>query len=179
MGQGSSESMKTEELEEYQVLLCFPLSRIHDTFKNMCSPGEGYREAKMTSEQVCSWPQLKVNPFRDRICHVFSTDDYFTFEDILGMASVFSEKACPWLKIEYAFFIYDFNENGFIDEEDLQIIIRRLLNSDDIKEEELISLMNHVLDEADLDNDGMLSLAEFEHVMTKSPDFVLSFQIHF
>lgn len=29
-----------------------------------------------------------------------------SFEDVLGMASVFSEQACPSLKIEYAFRIY-------------------------------------------------------------------------
>ncbi|XP_065443356.1 calcium and integrin-binding family member 4 [Chrysemys picta bellii] len=120
-----------------------------------------------------------VNPFRDRICRVFSTDGTFTFEDVLGMASVFSDKASPRLKIEYAFYIYDFNENGFIDKEDLQSIIQRLLNSDDLPEEELITLTNHVLEEADLDNDNMLSFAEFEHAMLKSPDFLHSFRINF
>uniref|UniRef100_A0A674JBG9 Calcium and integrin binding family member 4 n=1 Tax=Terrapene triunguis TaxID=2587831 RepID=A0A674JBG9_9SAUR len=114
---------------------------------------------------------VRVNPFRDRICRVFSMDGTFTFEDVLGMASVFSDKASPRLKIEYAFYIYDFNENGFIDEEDLQSIIQRLLNSDDLLEEELVTLTNHVR-EADLDNDNMLSFAEFEHAMSKSPDFL-------
>ncbi|XP_026527236.1 calcium and integrin-binding family member 4 [Notechis scutatus] len=113
-----------------------------------------------------------MNPFRDRICKVFSTDGYFTFEDILGMASVFSYLACPTLKIEYAFRIYDFNNDGFIDEEDLQNVIRRLINKNNLSEEEIVSLANHILEEADLDNDRMLSLAEFEHAMIKSPDFL-------
>ncbi|KAG6923459.1 calcium and integrin binding family member 4, partial [Chelydra serpentina] len=65
-----------------------------------------------------------------------------------------------------------FNENGFIDEEDLQSILQRLLNSDDLTEEELVTLTNHVLEEANLDNDNMLSFAEFEHAMSKSPDFL-------
>lgn len=51
-------------------------------------------------------PHPQVNPFRDRICRVFSHNDAFSFEDVLGMASVFSEQACPSLKIEYAFRIY-------------------------------------------------------------------------
>lgn len=38
----------------------------------------------------------------------------------------------------------DFNENGFIDEEDLQRIVLRLLNSDDVSEDLLTDLMNHV-----------------------------------
>ncbi|XP_015285276.1 PREDICTED: calcium and integrin-binding family member 4 [Gekko japonicus] len=131
MGQCSSQSMKKDELEEYQV-----------------------------------------NPFRDRICKVFSTDGYFTFEDILGMASVFSDLACPILKIEYAFRIYDFNEDGFIDEEDLQNVIRRLLNSENIREEVIVSMANRVLKDADLDNDKMLSATEFEHAMNLCPDFL-------
>lgn len=38
----------------------------------------------------------------------------------------------------------DFNENGFIDEEDLQRIILRLLNSADVSEDLLIDLTHHV-----------------------------------
>ncbi|XP_054828721.1 calcium and integrin-binding family member 4 [Eublepharis macularius] len=131
MGQCSSQCMKKEELEEYEV-----------------------------------------HPFRDRICKVFSTDGYFTFEDILGMASVFSDLACPIIKIEYAFHLYDFNEDGFIDEEDLQNFFRRLLNGKNLSEEEIVSLAHSVLEEADTDKDKMLSLLEFEYAITKSPDFL-------
>uniref|UniRef100_A0A8D2IZ88 Calcium and integrin binding family member 4 n=1 Tax=Varanus komodoensis TaxID=61221 RepID=A0A8D2IZ88_VARKO len=114
-----------------------------------------------------------VNPFKDRICKVFSTDGYFTFEDVLGMASVFSDLACFSLKIEYAFRIYDFNNDGFIDEEDLQNVIRRLAHRSPLSEDAIVSLASHqILEEADLDNDKMLSLAEFEDAMTKSPDFL-------
>ncbi|XP_039201938.1 calcium and integrin-binding family member 4 isoform X2 [Crotalus tigris] len=175
MGQCTSHSMKKGELEEYQVLTFLTkgeILRIHEMFCSSCPQGKDYRKEKLTTEQVCSWPQLKMNPFRDRICKVFSTDGYFTFEDILGMASVFSYLACPTLKIEYAFRIYDFNNDGFIDEEDLQNVIRRLINKNNLSEEEIVSLANHILEEADLDNDRMLSLAEFERAMIKSPDFL-------
>uniref|UniRef100_A0A8C6GWD7 EF-hand domain-containing protein n=1 Tax=Mus spicilegus TaxID=10103 RepID=A0A8C6GWD7_MUSSI len=95
------------------------------------------------------------------------------------MASLFSEQACPSLKIEYVFPIYDFNENGVIDEEDLQKIVLGLLKSDDVSEDLLMDVMRHVLGESDLDNGGMLSLSEFEHALAKSPDFMNSFRIHF
>lgn len=32
-------------------------------------------------------------------------------------------------------------------------------------------MMKYILDEADLDDDGSLSFAEFEHVIDKSSDF--------
>uniref|UniRef100_A0A4W2D189 Calcium and integrin-binding protein 1 n=1 Tax=Bos indicus x Bos taurus TaxID=30522 RepID=A0A4W2D189_BOBOX len=140
--------MRTEAQTVYQKALTF-LTRneilcIHDSFLKLCPPGKYYKEATLTVDQVSSLPALRVNPFRDRICRVFSHNNVFSFEDVLGMASVFSEQACPSLKIEYAFRIYDFNENGFIDEEDLQRIILRLLNSDDMSEDLLTDLTSHV-----------------------------------
>ncbi|XP_077885651.1 calcium and integrin-binding family member 4 isoform X10 [Ictidomys tridecemlineatus] len=47
----------------------------------------------------------------------------------------------------------DFNENGFIDEEDLQRIVLRLLNSDDVSEDMLMDLAHHLLPDSLL---GML-----------------------
>ncbi|KAJ7341378.1 hypothetical protein JRQ81_005405 [Phrynocephalus forsythii] len=182
MGQCTSLSLTAEELEEYQVLTFLTkeeILRIHDAFCSSCPQGKDYTQEKLSTEQVCAWPQLKVNPFQDRICQVFSTDGYFTFEDIVGMASVFSDLACPSLKIEYAFRVYDFNDDGFIDQEDLQHVIRRLVDKNPLSEEEIVSLADHILQEADLDKDKMLSLAEFEQAMMKSPDFLHSFRIYF
>ncbi|XP_015984540.2 calcium and integrin-binding family member 4 [Rousettus aegyptiacus] len=182
MGQCLRYQIHWEDLEEYQALTFLTRNEIlciHDTFLKLCPPGKYYKEATLTMDQVSSLPALRVNPFRDRICRVFSHNDVFSFEDVLGMASVFSEQACPSLKIEYAFRIYDFNENGFIDEEDLQRIVLRLLNSDDVSEDLLSDLTSHVLNELDLDNDNMLSFSEFEHAMAKAPDFMNSFRIHF
>nr|XP_058934536.1 calcium and integrin-binding family member 4 isoform X1 [Kogia breviceps] len=148
------------------------LLSIHNSFLKLCPPGKYYKEATLTMDQVSSLPALRVNALRDRICRVFSHNDGFSFEDVLGMASVFSEQACPSFKLEYAFRIYDFNENGFIDGEDLQRIILRPLNSDNVSEDLLTDLTSHVLNESDLDNDNMLSFSEFEHTMAKSPDFM-------
>ncbi|GFS36322.1 hypothetical protein TNIN_157891, partial [Trichonephila inaurata madagascariensis] len=48
------------------------------------------------------------NPFTDRICYIFSSDndDRWSFEDFLDMVSVFSEGTPPEKKAEYAFCIY-------------------------------------------------------------------------
>ena len=52
--------------------------------------------------------RLQVNPFRDRICDVFSSsnDGDLTFEDFLDMMSVFSDHAPKTVKVEFAFRIY-------------------------------------------------------------------------
>ncbi|ERE67382.1 calcium and integrin-binding family member 4-like protein [Cricetulus griseus] len=143
--------MQWEDLEEYQALTFLTRNEIlciHDTFLKLCPSGKHYKEATLTMDQVISLPALRVNPFRDRICRVFSHNNVFSFEDVLGMASVFSEQACPSLKIEYAFRIYG------------KVVQRGM--GEGIK----------VLSESDLDNDNMLSFSEFEHAMAKSPDFM-------
>ncbi|XP_049984525.1 calcium and integrin-binding family member 4 [Alexandromys fortis] len=139
--------MQCEDLDEYQALTFLTRNEIlciHKTFLKLCPSRKHYKEVTLTMDQVSSLPALRVNPFRDRICRVFSHNGVFSFEDVLGMASVFSEQACPSLKIEYAFRIYDFNENGFIDEEDLQKIVLRLLKSDDVSEDLLMDITHHV-----------------------------------
>lgn len=58
--------------------------------------------------KVLQYPELKVNPFGDRICRVFSSshDGDCTFEDFLDMMSVFSDAAPKPVKAEHAFRIF-------------------------------------------------------------------------
>ena len=50
---------------------------------------------------------LQENPFKRRICEVFSEDGQnMTFDDFLDMFSVFSEAAPRDIKAVYAFRIY-------------------------------------------------------------------------
>ena len=50
---------------------------------------------RLSFAEVQSLPELKVNPFRERICKVFSTNGQgINFEDFLDMSSVFSECMC-------------------------------------------------------------------------------------
>lgn len=52
--------------------------------------------------------ELRENPFKKRICEVFSADGSgdLTFEDFLDLMSVFSEHAPRDIKLFYAFKIY-------------------------------------------------------------------------
>lgn len=55
---------------------------------------------------------------------------------------------------------------------DLRQVIDRLTGSEQsLSEQDKQLLIQNILDEADLDDDGALSFAEFEHVINKSPDF--------
>lgn len=60
------------------------------------------------------WPlysfPLQSNPFKERICQVFSTseqkDGSLTFEDFLDLLSAFSDSATLEIKSHYAFRIF-------------------------------------------------------------------------
>ena len=100
-----------------------------------------------------------------------------TFEDFLDMMSVFSDGAPKNVKVEYAFRIYDFDENDMISSDDLKKVVDRLTGDQKLNENEMQQLIDNILEEADLDDDDSLSFAEFEHVISKAPDFINSFRI--
>lgn len=54
---------------------------------------------------------------------------------------------------------------------DLRQVIDRLTGTNRLSESQMQHLIQNILEEADLDDDGALSFAEFEHIIDKSPDF--------
>lgn len=54
---------------------------------------------------------------------------------------------------------------------DLRQVVERLIGANKLSEREMQHLIENILEEADLDDDGALSFAEFEHIIDKSSDF--------
>lgn len=181
---GSGESKFTvDELNEYQELTYFTQKEILHCYKRFYDLAPDIidkdRDAKISKDLILSLPELQVNPFRTRICKVFSSsnDGDMTFEDFLDMMSVFSENAPKSVKIEYAFRIYDFNEDDFICGQDLRRVVGFLCGQQKLSNDNLDKIVDKIMLEADLDEDKQLSFAEFEHVIEKAPDFANSFRI--
>ncbi|KAK9889871.1 hypothetical protein WA026_008673 [Henosepilachna vigintioctopunctata] len=123
-------------------------------------------------------PELQENPFRKRICEVFSRDGNgnLSFEDFLELLSVFCEHAPRDIKVYYAFRIYDFDKDHHIGPEDIDEALK-LLTRQDLTAEERQQIAEKVMEEADVDGDGKLSFMEFEHVVTRAPEFLSTFHI--
>uniref|UniRef100_G1THQ8 Calcium and integrin-binding protein 1 n=1 Tax=Oryctolagus cuniculus TaxID=9986 RepID=G1THQ8_RABIT len=128
-------------------------------------------------------PELKANPFKERICRVFSTSptrDSLSFEDFLDLLSVFSDNATPDIKSHYAFCIFDFDDDGTLDREDLSRLVNCLTGEGEdtrLSASEMKQLIDNILEESDIDRDGTINLSEFQHVISRSPDFASSFKI--
>lgn len=50
-------------------------------------------------------------------------------------------------------------------------MVDRLTAPQRLNDSDIQQLLQYILDEADLDDDGALSFAEFEHIIEKSSDF--------
>ncbi|CAL1688525.1 unnamed protein product [Lasius platythorax] len=186
-----------EQLEDYQDCTFFTRKEILRIFKRFREIGDsGMIPRTMTPQQASSLrlplsylariPELKENPFRERISEVFtqrqdpghstSISEGICFEEFLEMMSVFSEQAPRDLKVFYAFKIYDFDEDGVLGMGDLERTCRQLTRGG-LSAEEMTTVCRKVLEESDIDGDGALSYLEFEHVVTRASDFMATFHI--
>lgn len=65
----------------------------------------------------------------------------------------------------------DFNDDDYICKSDLEKTLTRLTRNE-LTPEEVRLVCEKVMDEADLDNDGRLSLEDFQHMIARAPDFL-------
>lgn len=70
----------------------------------------------------------------------------------------------------------DFDKDGFIGQSDLKAVVCALTRNE-LTPEEHQQIADKVIEEADVDGDGKLSFLEFEHVVTRAPDFLSTFHI--
>lgn len=68
-------------------------------------------------------------------------------------------------------FVLDYDGDQFIGPKDLEQAVTALTRSE-LNEDEVGLVVEKVLDEGDLDDDGKLSFLEFEAVISKAPDFL-------
>ncbi|XP_026851421.2 calcium and integrin-binding family member 2-like isoform X1 [Electrophorus electricus] len=179
-------TFRDDQLDEYQDCTFFTskeILRLHGRFREL-APNlvpldyTNNPDITLTSCLITAMPELKENPFRQRIVETFSEDGSgdLSFSDFVDMFSILSEMAPLDLKITYAFKIYDFNMDGFLCEQDVEEVVHRL-TGEELKPEERKLVSHRVMEEADLDGDGKLSLTDFENMISKAPDFISTFHI--
>ena len=129
---GSGQSICSEQqLQNYVECTYFTRKEILRLYKKFCSLNPQKIDSKnldattrLTEEEIANMPELRVNPFRYRICQVFSTGEAgLHFEDFLDLCSVFSDRCPRKLKASYAFMIYDFNGDSVLCDDDIKHIL--------------------------------------------------------
>lgn len=135
-------------------------------------------DCKLPLALIVNMPELKENPFRNRIVESFSEDGMgnLSFNEFVDMFSVLSEMAPRELKAIYAFKIYDFNVDNYLCKEDLEKTLNKL-TKEELTPEEVVLVCEKTIEEADLDGDNKLSFADFENMISRAPDFLSTFHI--
>ncbi|XP_068814543.1 calcium and integrin-binding protein 1 [Struthio camelus] len=186
---GSASRLPREALGEYQELTFLSKQEILLAYKRFSEllpeeEKENARSVRIPKDRILTLPELRANPFQHRICHVFSTsedrDDSMSFEDFLDMLSVFSDSATSEIKSHYAFRIFDFDGDGTLGKKDLENLVNCLTGQGEesrLSNAEMEQLIQNILEDSDIDKDGTINLAEFQHVVSRSPDFASSFKI--
>ncbi|XP_056645797.1 calcium and integrin-binding family member 2 [Diorhabda carinulata] len=180
-----------QQLENYQDCTFFTRKEILRVFKRFREVRPDIVPKQMKKNEAISIripledsiekiPELHENPFKKRICEVFSRDGKgnLSFEDFLDLLSVFSEQAPRDIKVFYAFRIYDFDSDQHVGPEDIdQALLLLTRNTQELTSDDRQQIAEKVIEEADVDGDGKLSYMEFEHVITRAPDFLSTFHI--
>ncbi|XP_076847419.1 calcium and integrin-binding family member 3 [Brachyhypopomus gauderio] len=184
---GSKQSIFTpQQLDAYQYCTYFTrkeILRLFHRYRDLAPhlvplDYTSQPDVRVPYEFIGCMPELKDNPFKQRIAEVFSEDGEgnMTLDDFLDMFSAMSEMAPRDLKAFYAFKIYDFNNDDFICKSDLEKTLNRLTRNE-LSKTEVDLVCKKVLNEADMDNDGRLSLEDFQNMIAKAPEFLSTFHI--
>ncbi|KAJ8926005.1 hypothetical protein NQ315_009860 [Exocentrus adspersus] len=183
----SSLSVLTEDiLEEYTLLTYLSKAEILNLYKIFGTLDEKGVLQNLQYRFPCHvveyyFPQLKHNPLKDRIFRVFSSqkDGKFSFEDMLDLCSVMSDKCPEKVKATWAFRIYDFDEDDAVGEDDLIEVINRLTGSaGQIDVDHQKRIIKILLEEMDLASSGSVGQPEFVHAIEKMSEFPHSFCFH-
>ncbi|XP_022046263.1 calcium and integrin-binding family member 2 isoform X2 [Amphiprion ocellaris] len=184
---GNKQTIFTDEqLDAYQDCTFFTrkeILRLHGRYHELAPhlvPMDYTNEpdCKLPLALIVNMPELKENPFRNRIVESFSEDGMgnLSFNEFVDMFSVLSEMAPRELKAIYAFKIYDFNVDNYLCKEDLEKTLNKL-TKEELTPEEVQLVCEKAIEEADLDGDNKLSFADFENMITRAPDFLSTFHI--
>ncbi|XP_073673849.1 calcineurin B homologous protein 2 [Garra rufa] len=146
--------------------------RLRDRFKALDKEGRGY----LCPQDFGAIKELAMNPIGDRIIGAFfspgkETVDFHTFVKILAHFRPVDkdrpkEPNSPEPinsrsnKLKFAFQLYDQDKDGKISRDELLKVLRSMLGMQ-VTEEQLESIADQTIQEADLDRDGAISFEEF------------------
>ncbi|XP_072255238.1 calcium and integrin-binding protein 1 [Pyxicephalus adspersus] len=173
---GSSSQLSKQLINEYQELTYLTKQEILLAYKRYGEllPKESRNSieaVRVPKDRFLTLPELKANPFKHRICHVFSTskhgDDSMSFEDFLDMLSAFSESATLEIKSQYIHL-----QESYPNKTHLHPFGSYEFPPSIPFSPKGLGPTSSILEESDIDKDGTINHSEFQHVVSRSPDFV-------
>eukprot|EP01084_Bolivina_argentea_P057601 105235_1 len=143
------------------------LQRLFRNFKSLDANNDGY----LSKEEFLQIEALQQNPLVSRVLEIFDDDgnDKIDFSEFVQALSIFcaNDAEEKKAKIDFAFRIYDVNNDGYISNGDLFRILK-IMVGDNLNDTQLQQLVDRTILQADKDKDGKLSVGEFTNFIAGS-----------
>ena len=177
MGARASIQLQDEEIEEIQNETGFSrnqIIRLYSRFTSLDKSANGF----LSREDFLRIPELAINPLGDRIVHSFfqeSNDETVNFRQFINVLARFRPTKVKTNKnklntreekLKFAFRMYDLDGDDKISRDELLAVLHMMVGAN-ISEEQLGSIADRTIHEADLDGDKQISFDEFVQAMEK------------
>lgn len=177
MGTRSSIQLQEDELNEIQEETGFShnqIIRLYSRFTSLDKGSNGF----LSREDFLRIPELAINPLGDRIVHAFfqeSNDETVNFRDFMRVLARFrptktnqnkNKLNTRGEKLKFAFKMYDLDGDTKISRDELLAVLHMMVGAN-ISEEQLGSIADRTLAEADTDGDSLISFEEFVKAMDR------------
>jgi len=169
MGAGYSQESDTfdlrpEEINNLSTTSNFTRTEVRKLYKRFRKL-DHTASGTLSRDDLMRIPELAMNPLVEQILTMFDFgDEGVNFRDFVQGLSVFSSNADDDRKLHAAFRMYDSDKDGFISPGDLAYVLQTMVGKS-MNMEEVEEIVERVMEEADEDQDGMLSFGEFKTVL--------------
>lgn len=170
MGNSSSLLLREEEIAQIQEATGFTPEQIERLYSRFTSLDRGDC-GTLSRVDFLRIPELAINPLGDRIVNAFfeesGTDrvNFLQFMKVLAHFRPIEGDSPNKLnsreeKFKFAFNMYDLDNDGLISKDELLAILHMMVGAN-ISEEQLTSIAERTIVEADANGDGMISFEDF------------------
>jgi len=176
MGSRPSLLLRDEELAEIQKETGFTLNQIERLYSRFTALDKS-TTGSLSREDFQRIPELAINPLGERIINSFFINEtegcnFRQFVRILARFRPIKVNKDNQLnsreeKLRFAFKLYDLDEDERISKEELLAVLQMMVG-ENISEDQLLSIAERTILEADVDGDGVISFEEFCSVLSRS-----------
>jgi len=177
MGSRPSLLLRDEELAEIQKETGFTANQIERLYSRFTALDKSNTGA-LSRDDFLRIPELAINPLGDRIVNSFfrhSEEDRVNFRQFVRVLAHFrpvkknreNQFNSREGKLHFAFKLYDIDDDDRITKDELLAVLQMMVG-ENISEEQLLSIAERTILEADADGDGMISFEEFCNVLERS-----------
>ncbi|XP_023323499.1 calcineurin B homologous protein 1 [Eurytemora carolleeae] len=154
------------------------IERLYSRFTSLDKSDKGH----LTREDFLRIPELAINPLGDRIVHAFfyesknGDEDRVDFKDFVRVLAHFrpikknmekNKLNTRMEKLHFAFRMYDLDGDDKISREELLAVLTMMVGAN-ICPEQLVSIAERTIIEADTDKDNLISFEEFAKVLERT-----------